>query len=117
MGSTKDWWPGVDPSGPVLVSNPWSTPLQTFVPVSMPKGSDATPPAKSARKAHIPGLNQHNLAKSLPAKDLAEGMAQLAQDVAPASAPSREDPHYWTRYSGLRALEVVLLGASGAKNP
>ena len=80
---------------------------------TMPKGSLATPPAKSARKAHIPRLNLQNLAKSIPAKDLAEGLTHLAQDVPPASAPTRDEPQHWTWYNGLRALEVVLLGASG----
>ena len=113
MGSTKDWWPGVDPSGPVLISSPWPPLLQTSVPASMPKGSSATPPAKSARKAHIPGLNLKSLANSLPAKDLAEAVEQLGADVPPATAPHRDDPDYWSWYRSLRALEVTLVAAAG----
>jgi len=79
----------------------------------MPKGSSATPPAKSARKAHIPGLNLKSLANSLPAKDLAEAVEQLGADVPPATAPHRDDPDYWSWYRSLRALEVTLVAAAG----
>ena len=106
----------MDPSGPDLISNPCPLSLQTSETpnlCTMPKGSPAATPAKSAGKAHIPGLNLKSLVNSLPAKDLAAAIEQLGVDVPPATAPHRDDSNYWSWYRAMRALEVTLVAAAG----
>ena len=115
MGSTKDWWPGVDPSGPVLVFSPWPPPLQTTLSVPMPRRtSKPTPaPATSSKKPRMKGVNLRDLGLAISTETLAESLQVLATEAAPAQVPSREDPQYNQWRFGRRALEVVLVSAAG----